>query len=194
MSTVLTDAERRVLEGHCFDHVVATCQVCKRDYKFAELGVDIIGRRYHFCPGCHFPLLSEVRWHILTCGVIAKALDERIERSLRVVKESDRLTTQSAILAAESQELSRRLLDTRRQSRHAASPSTLVERIAMALRGRRHVCADCVGRESGVAPDVVMKRIERLRTSISIVVGRGTCLECKRQDVIVMSFEPARRN
>ena len=192
MSTVLTDTERRVLEVHCFDHAVATCADCQRDYKLTELGIDVIGRRYYFCPACHFPLLTELRLHILTCPTIAAALDERIDRSLRVVKESDRLTTQSAILAAESGELARHVLDTRRQSRHTASPSTLVERIAVALRGRRHVCAECVGREAGVAPDVVMKRIEGIRTSIRIVIDRGTCLECKRPDVTVMSFEPAR--
>jgi len=103
---MLADAERRVLGLHCHGHVVAACGDCRRDFSFIELGVDVVGRRYYFCPSCRLDLVDQLRVHILTCQGIAAALEERIERS-------DGLRTSSAILAAESQERARRVLERR---------------------------------------------------------------------------------
>ena len=111
---MLSDAERRVLAIYCFDHPAATCEDCRRSYKFSELGIDIIGRRYHFCPFCRLDMTDQLRLHVLGCKAIAVAVDERIERSRQLIKDSDRLTTASAILAAESHDLARRVLETKR--------------------------------------------------------------------------------
>src|SRR5262249_8390784 len=108
---MLTDVERRVLFVYCFDHTVASCADCRRDYKFDQLGIDIIGHRSYFCPVCRRGLVDEVRLHIVGCPGIAAALHEHVERSRELKKESDRLVLSSAILAAESEALAKRVLE-----------------------------------------------------------------------------------
>ena len=110
---MLSDAERRVLAQHCHGHAVAACEDCRRDFKFTELGVDIVGRRYYFCPSCRLDLVDHLRLHVLNCRSIAASLEERVERSQQLIKDSDRLKTSWAILAAESQERARRDLKRR---------------------------------------------------------------------------------
>jgi len=92
---------------------VAACEDCRRDFKFTELGVDIVGRRYYVCPSCRLDFVDHLRLHVLNCRSIAASLEERVERSQRLIKDSDRLKTSSAILAAESQERARRVLERR---------------------------------------------------------------------------------
>ena len=110
---MLIDAERRVLTVYCVDHVVAACEECRRDFKFTELGVDVVGRRYYFCPSCRLDLVDCLRLHILNCRRIADSVEERVERSRQAIKDSDRLRTSSVILAAESQERAQRVLERR---------------------------------------------------------------------------------
>src|SRR5262249_30104814 len=115
---MLSDAERRVLTTYCSNHAVASCDECRRDYMFTELGVEIQGRRYYFCPSCRVDFVDDLHLHILGCRGIAAALEERLERSQQLMKESDRLATASAILAAESRALAQRVLDTKQDARH----------------------------------------------------------------------------
>jgi hypothetical protein len=110
---MLIDEERRVLALYCDGHVVAACEDCRQDFTFTELGVDVVGRRYYFCPSCRLDLVDHLRLHILHCRSIADSVRERVERSQQLIKDSDRLRTSSAILAAESQERSRRVLKRR---------------------------------------------------------------------------------
>ena len=118
---MLSDAERRVLAVYCEGHPVARCEDCRRSYTFTELGVDVLGRRYYFCPLCRLDFVDDLRVHILTCPSIAAALEERIERSQQLIKESGRLTLSSAVLLGESQALARRVVDAKRQSRHTGT-------------------------------------------------------------------------
>src|SRR5215470_7253676 len=115
---MLSDAERRVLIIHCFDHAVARCEDCRRDYRFTELGVEVLGRRYYFCPLCRLDFLERLRVHIIGCPDIAAALHERIERSRELKKKSEMLVLSSTVLAAESEARARRVLETKRGSRH----------------------------------------------------------------------------
>ena len=115
---MLSEAERRVLAAHCHNHPVAKCSDCRRAYTFTELGVDIIGRRYYFCPTCRLDFVDDLRVHILSCPSIAAALEERIERSHELIKESDRLRVSSEVLIAESQAIARRIVEKTRQSHH----------------------------------------------------------------------------
>src|SRR5206468_2679130 len=142
---MLSEVERRVLALHCFDHAVATCEACVRDYAFTDLGVDVLGRRYYFCPSCRFDLIDQLRRHILGCLAITRALDERITRSLEAIKETQRLVTGSAILAAESRELAKRVLDTKRDSRHVPTTPSVMVQIAGVLVKRPYICADSWG-------------------------------------------------
>ena len=110
-SAVLSEAERRVLAMHCFDHVVATCERCHRSFTLTQMGVDVLApRRHHFCPLCRADLTHAVRLHILTCTAIAAALGEVSERTHQRVKDSQRLLGQSELLAAESQTRAQRVL------------------------------------------------------------------------------------
>jgi|SRR5215813_7264841 len=120
---MLSDSEIRVLAINCFDHAVARCDDCQRDYKLTELGVDVIGRRYYFCPVCRLNLVDDLRAHILGCPGIAAVLHERVERSRQLVKQSDSLILSSAVLAAESEGLAQRVLGTMRGSRRVPPPS-----------------------------------------------------------------------
>lgn len=120
---MLSDSEVRVLAVHCFDHAVARCDDCQRDYKITELGVEVLGRRYYFCAVCRLDFVDDLRLHILGCPVIAKALHERIERSRQLMKQSDGLVLSSAVLAAESLALCQRVFDTKRGKRHVPPPS-----------------------------------------------------------------------
>jgi ribosomal protein L37AE/L43A len=110
---MLSDPERRVLAIYCHDHAVATCQDCRRDFKFMEVGVDVVGRRYYFCPSCRLDLVDDLRVHILNCRSIAASIEERVERSRLVIKETNGTKTSSAILASDSQERARRVLERR---------------------------------------------------------------------------------
>jgi len=107
---MLSDAERRVLTVHCVDHFVATCEDCRRDYQFAALGFDVLGRRYYFCPTCRVDLVDELRLHILHCRGIEAVLKERVQRSRQVIKQSNR----PAILAEESHAVAERVLEIRK--------------------------------------------------------------------------------
>ena len=111
---MLSDAEIRVLATHCVNHAVARCDDCQRDYKFAELGIEIIGRRYYLCPLCRLDFVDDLRLHILGCRSVAAALEEREERSQLRIKESRSLVASSAVLAADSQALAERILNARR--------------------------------------------------------------------------------
>ena len=62
----------------------------------------------------HAVATCQVRRHLLGCLAVAAALEERIESSHRSLKESGRLRTASAILAAESQALAQRVLGAKR--------------------------------------------------------------------------------
>src|SRR5262249_43423727 len=121
---MLSNAEVRVLAVHCSSHAVARCDDCRRDYKFVELGVDVIGRRYYFCPVCRLDFVDDLRLHILGCPVTAAALKRRIERSHQLLKESGGLVLSAAVLAAESQALAQRVLETARGSRQSPPPSS----------------------------------------------------------------------
>jgi len=120
---MLSDAERRVLTIYCWTHAVAKCDDCRREYKFFELGVEIHERRYYFCPLCRLDFVDDLRLHVLGCRAIAAALHERIERSRQLMKTSESLVLSSAVLAAESQAIAKRVFDTKRGSRHAPPPN-----------------------------------------------------------------------
>ena len=183
---MLSDAARRVLTLTCSDHTVATCVACQKDYLFTQLGFDFFGQQHFRCPSCGSDFDDQLHQHILSCSAISGLLDEGVERSMRIIKDSQGLTTQAAILAAESDELARRVLDVKRESSQVRGVRTVIEQIGALLFQQRPICADCVSRETSIPPDVVMQRVEGIRTSIRISVERGTCRDCRHQDVIVM--------
>jgi len=185
---MLTDPERRVLAVYCFDHAVAVCAACQRTYKLSELGEDIMGRRYYVCPWCRMNLLDQVRVHILTCSEIMAALQDRIAQSQHLLKTSETITTQSAVLAAESHELACRVVETLRNVSHAPANRSAVVRIAAALVGCQNICAACAGVAAGVSGGTVLRHLDALRAHLRIFLHWGRCSECERPGVLVMSL------
>ena len=108
---MLSDAERRVLTAHCYDHFVATCEDCRRDYQFTALGFDVLGRRYYFCPSCRVDLVDALRLHILHCQAIRAVLQERARRNGQLTRQSSGIRIASAVLAAESHAVAERVLE-----------------------------------------------------------------------------------
>src|SRR5262245_27100469 len=114
MQGMLTDAECCILAVYCFDHVVVSCTVCRRDYEFVD--VPSLGQHYCYCPSCCLDLVDEARLHILSCPEIAAANRGLIERSGEMKKKSEMLMLSSTVLAAESEALVQRALETMRRS------------------------------------------------------------------------------
>ena len=114
---MLTNAESRILAVYCFDHVVVSCPVCRRDYEFHEVEVLGLGQHNYYCPSCSLDFVDDLRRHILGCPEIAAAVHGRVERSRELKKESEMLVLSSTVLAAESEALVQRALETMRRSR-----------------------------------------------------------------------------
>src|SRR5215467_14495222 len=165
---MLSDPERRVLEVHCFDHPVATCERCERAYKFADLAFDVLGRRDYACPTCRVHLDDALRLHILGCATIAGVVQERIARSKILMKLSEQIQTSSALLRAESEDLSRRVLETKRGSRVADGGTTVIERIMSALYGHRAICERCVADAARVKIDDIVKSVKLIREHLRL--------------------------
>lgn len=182
---MLSDPECRVLTVHCFDHAVARCEDCRRDYKFTELGIEIRGRRYYFCPSCRLDLVDQLRMHVLHCQGIASALEERIQRSQQLMKETDRLRTAAAILAAESHALAERVLQTLR-SRHPlvkrvprTVPAPDFHRVLLVLlEVYGPLCKPCLAHQARMSPSKVAVALNHLRQTIALRVEHRDCPAC----------------
>ena len=182
---MLGNTERRVLGAYCSDHAAATCDACRRDYKFTELGVDIGGRRY-FCPTCRLDLADQLQLHILHCQGIAAALDDRIERSEQLMRKSDRLRTASAILAAESHALAERALRTLRDRQRPVArrvptpvPAPDLHRVLIVLlEVYGPVCKPCLAHHARMPLSKVAVTLDHLRQTIALRVEHRDCPGC----------------
>src|SRR5262245_51024990 len=66
----LADSERSRVIRLCWDHPVAACEACQREYRITEMGTDMLTGRYYFCPYCRADLVWSVRQHLADCAVI----------------------------------------------------------------------------------------------------------------------------
>ena len=105
-------------------------------------------------------------------------------RSRQLIKESDRIVTSSAILAAESQALTRRVLETKRGVRHVQAAREVIEHIAAVLIKRDGICARCLGRHAGIPHEDVKKHVEAISFHLCITERPGVCLECGRSGIL----------
>jgi hypothetical protein len=48
----LTHNERSNLIRNCWNHSVARCEACAREYRLVEMGTDLLSGRSYFCPFC----------------------------------------------------------------------------------------------------------------------------------------------
>jgi hypothetical protein len=53
----LTHVERSHLIRNCWNHPVARCEACAREYRVIEMGTDMLRGRYYFCPFCRVDLV-----------------------------------------------------------------------------------------------------------------------------------------
>src|SRR5262245_25863692 len=112
---MLTDTEWCILAVYCFDHVIVSCPVCRRDYEFVD--VPSRGQHYCYCPSCCLELVEEVRLDVISCPEIASAIHGVVERSREMKKKSEMLILSSTVLAVESEALVQHVLETMRRSR-----------------------------------------------------------------------------
>jgi len=174
---MLSESERRVITEHCLDHIVATCKDCQRAYRLSEIGADVLGRRFHFCPTCRLDLTDALRLHLLSCQAISDSLEMRVKRSKILIKESEGLQMAAWVLAAESEALAQRVLETMR-SHHAAGGPSRVAQIADVLVTHGPICAECLARQTDSSADALSRDIAQIRLSIHITEARGTCGTC----------------
>src|SRR5262245_24638427 len=67
----LTPDEHTRLIRFCFDHAVAACQSCRRQYRLTELSTDAkADRRIPRCPSCRRGLGGSLREHLAACFVV----------------------------------------------------------------------------------------------------------------------------
>jgi hypothetical protein len=65
---MLSEATKAILVRMCADHDVASCDVCRRGYKFFELAADLVPeRRFPLCPLCRGDLTASLRAHTESC-------------------------------------------------------------------------------------------------------------------------------
>ena len=125
--TPLTGGDRARLIRACFQHSVATCGECDRDYLITELGRDLLGRRHNLCPFCRSDLTASIRLHIAACAVVrvtdpewqAEA-KETLARARELRKATEQLGTRNELARIESEITRARARQTRRRS----DPST----------------------------------------------------------------------
>jgi len=185
---MLGNTERHVLAAYCSNHAAATCEGCRRDYTFTELNVDVGGRGSYVCPTCRLDLADQLRLHILSCRGIAASLEERIERSGQLMKASDRLRTESAILAAESHALAERVVQTlgaRRRPLATRVPTTvpapdLHRVLVVLLEVYGPVCEPCLAHHARISPSKVAVTLDHLRQTVALRVEHRDCPGCDR--------------
>src|SRR5262245_31898104 len=131
----LTDVERSRLIRNCSDHPVAACEACHREYRITEMGNDMLGGRYYFCPFCRVDLVWSVRKHIVECAVISQndprwqaEVREALAHAREVRKVSSQLRDTSELARVTSEELQRRARITAVAARRAAEESERIKR------------------------------------------------------------------
>jgi hypothetical protein len=92
----LTPEERLLIATYCWDHVVAACPTCDRNYRLPELVSVIVDGDTHYCPFCHVDLIDSVRAHLYACTMLPARVRQRAhmlrEAAQHVVKRSRELS------------------------------------------------------------------------------------------------------
>src|SRR5262245_1189614 len=108
----LTGVERSRVIRLCWDHPVAACEACHREYRITEMGNDMLTGRYYFCPYCRADLVWSVRQHIADCAVILQndarwqaEVRDALTRARETRKASQQLRDASDLARVESEVL-----------------------------------------------------------------------------------------
>src|SRR5215831_21243833 len=91
--SALTAEERQLAFIYCSYHVVAHCASCDREFRFSELGTDVLGGgRTNLCPRCRQDLTENVRAHVFRCMYVPFEIRNKAqavrEAALRLVRQS----------------------------------------------------------------------------------------------------------
>jgi len=131
----LTNDERSRLIRHCWDHEVACCPLCSRKYRVNEMGSDLVGGEYHFCPFCRVDLTWSIRQHIAACAVIRQndphwqaEVREALAHAREVRKVSSQLRDTSELTRVTSEVLQRQARIAAVAARRAAEESERIKR------------------------------------------------------------------
>jgi hypothetical protein len=123
---VLTPEERALVFLYCSGHVVARCPACDVDYRYTELGADVLGGgRTNMCPRCRRDLTEAVNAHLFRCptlpGEIRLRAQELREAAQRLVKQTQQVSDRSDVLIREAEAA---LFEKQRALREAMSKRT----------------------------------------------------------------------
>jgi len=131
----LTGVERSRVIRLCWDHPVAACEACRREYRITEMGNDMLTGRYYFCPYCRADLVWSVRQHIADCAVIHQSnpqwqaeVREALTRARETRKSSQQLRDASELTRIESEVLRDRVQDTTEAARQAKQDAERIKR------------------------------------------------------------------
>jgi hypothetical protein len=117
----LTPEEHIFLYVYCWDHAVAECVVCAREFHQEDLGSDPFGSRAFECPQCRTDLTEIVRAHLITCAGLPEQLRRRVqlvrESAQRLVKQAQQLSDRSDVLMREAEAAQHELDETRERAR-----------------------------------------------------------------------------
>ena len=94
--SALTAEERQLAFVYCSQHAVAHCASCNREFRFSELGADVLGGgRTNLCPRCRQDLTENVRAHVFRCMYVPF----EIRRKAQAVRESAQRLVKQSLLA-----------------------------------------------------------------------------------------------
>src|SRR5262245_8779694 len=131
----LTGVERSRVIRLCWDHPVAACEACHREYRITEMGNDMLTGRYYFCPYCRADLIWSVRQHLADCAAVLQndprwqaEVREALRRARETRKTSQQIRDASELTRIESEVLRAKVEDTTEVARQAQQDAERIKR------------------------------------------------------------------
>jgi hypothetical protein len=104
----LSAEERTLLFLHCWEHAVAKCRPCAREYRLSELAQDLFSGQDYLCPQCRVDLLDSVRRHLYSCSMVPAEVMRRAQVARQtaqmLVKQGHELGDQADVLMQQAEE------------------------------------------------------------------------------------------
>ena len=151
----LSDDERSRLIRICWDHEVAVCGTCSREYRLNEMGADLFSGQYYLCPFCQVDLVPSIRRHITECAGIRPedpqwqaGVRETLTCARETRKTGGQLQDASELARVESEVLQARAQETAEAARQAQRDAQRIKREPPAFR-----CSLC---GHGIQPDALV--------------------------------------
>src|SRR5262245_29507479 len=103
----LTPEERLLLATYCWEHTVAGCTACAREYRLPEVISAIVDGDTHYCPFCRRDMIDDVRVHLYGCEMLPDSVRGRAraarQAARELVKRSHELRDAADVLMRQSE-------------------------------------------------------------------------------------------